>query len=163
MKQFLARAYRQAAILFFLALLPAVVSGTVQLKWQPAPPKAPGEPPANSGSGSIDWKKDEPLAPDEVRVSTARSWGKDVIYVDARLRPRYEAGHIDGAILLNHEEWDAQINKFLDAWDPDRKVVVYCDGETCDAARSIADRMKRDLQVQNIYVLKGGWPEWQSH
>ncbi len=163
MKDFLRRAYRQAAILFFLALLPAVVSGTAQLKWQHAPPKTPGEPPSNAGAGAIDWKNEEPLEADEVRVSTARSWGKDVIYVDARLRDRYDAGHIDGAILLNHEEWDAQVNKFLDAWDPDKKVVVYCDGESCELSRSIANRMKSDLQMKNVYVLKGGWPAWQGH
>jgi rhodanese-related sulfurtransferase len=158
-----ARAFRQAAILFCLALPPALVSGAIQLRWQ-HPRSAPASENAGApASGALEWKREDPLAPDEVRTATARSWGKDVIYVDARSKERFDAGHIDGAVLLNHESWEALVPKFLDAWDPDKKVVVYCDGEGCDAARSVAERMRRDLQVPNIYVLKGGWPEWQSH
>lgn len=162
MNRTLARACRQTAILLFLAFLPAVISGAAQLKWQSSPAPHPREETASAAPPALDWKRDEPLAPDEVRAATARSWGKDAIFVDARLRDRFDAGHIEGALLLNHEEWDALVPKFLDVWDPDKKVVVYCDGGGCDAARSVAERMRDKLQIPNVYILKGGWPEWQS-
>ncbi len=158
----LARACRQAALLLFLAALPAVFSGAVQLKWRSGASAPTGDSAAPAAGHALDWKRDEPLGADEVRAATARSWGKNAVFVDARLRDRFEAGHIEGAFLLNHEEWDALVPKFLDAWDPDKKVVVYCDGGGCDAARSIAKRMREKLQIPNIYILKGGWPEWQS-
>jgi len=131
---------RQALALLAIALAPAIVSGAIQLKWH----------------------HEEPLAKDEVLPATAASWGKDAIFVDARPRKRFEAGHKDGALLLNNEEWDALSSKFLDAWDPDKKTVVYCDGGTCDASREVAERLRREFQIQNVYVLKGGWPAWQA-
>ncbi len=82
--------------------------------------------------------------------------------MDARTGQRYAQGHIAGALLLNNESWDDLVPKFLDAWDPDKKVVVYCDGGGCDAAEEIAGRMRRELQLHDVYVLKGGWPAWQS-
>jgi rhodanese-related sulfurtransferase len=136
----LARAVRQAAFLLCLALFPALVSGAIQLRWH----------------------HEEPLAPGEVLPATAEKWGAEALFVDARSQKRFDAGHIQGAVLLNDEEWETLLPKFLDAWDPDKKTVVYCDGGGCDAAQSVAERMRRELQLQNVYVLKGGWPAWQN-
>ena len=133
-------ALRQAAALIGIALLPALISGAIQLKWH----------------------HQEPLAPDEVRPATAAAWGSDAIFVDARSKERFDSGHIQGAILLNNENWDSLSSKFLDAWDPDKKTVVYCDGGSCDASREVAERLKREFQIKNVYVLKGGWPAWQA-
>jgi len=133
-------ALRQALILLSIALLPAMVSGAIQLKWH----------------------HEEPLAPDEVRAATAAGWGNDAIFVDARPKARFDAGHIEGAILLNNEDWETLSPKFLDVWDPDKKTVVYCDGGSCDASREVAERLRREFQIKNVYVLKGGWPAWQS-
>ncbi len=131
---------RQALLLLGIALLPALVSGAIQLRWH----------------------HEEPLAPDEVRPATARSWGKEALFVDARPKQRFDAGHIKGAILLNNEDWDSLSTKFIDAWDPDQKIVVYCDGGSCEASREVAERLKREFQIKNIYILKGGWPAWQA-
>ncbi|MHA3774350.1 rhodanese-like domain-containing protein [Verrucomicrobiota bacterium sgz303538] len=134
------RALRELLILLAVALIPALVSGAIQLK----------------------WKKDEPLAPGEVRADTARMWGEKVMWVDARPRARYDAGHIGGAVLLNEDEWDALVPHFLDDWEPEKAVVVYCDGGGCEASHSVAERLKRELQIPIVYVLKGGYPAWQS-
>ncbi len=131
---------RQAAILLGIAALPALVSGAIQLT----------------------WRHQEPLAADEVLPKTAESWGDTALFVDARPRARFNEKHIPGALLLNLDEWDGLVGKFLDAWDPDKKIVVYCDGGGCDAARDVASRMGKDLQLKNVYVLKGGWPAWES-
>jgi rhodanese-related sulfurtransferase len=136
----IARALRQLLILLALALVPALVSAAVQLK----------------------WKSDEPLAAGEVRVNTARMWGETVRWVDARPRARYEAGHIGEAVLLNEDEWDSLVPKFLDDWDPEKAVVVYCDGGGCEASHAVAERLKKDFQIPTVYVLKGGYPAWLS-
>jgi rhodanese-related sulfurtransferase len=136
----IARALTQAILIAALALLPATICGFVRLRVQ----------------------HEEPLAPGEIRVESARNWGDQVQWVDARPKARFEAGHIPGAIPLNMEEWPDLIGKFLDAWDLDKTVVVYCDGGDCDASRAVADRLRDDYQVKSIYVLKGGWPAWQA-
>lgn len=134
----IARAFRQLLILLALALIPALVSGGIQLQ----------------------WKRDEPLAPGEVRADTARMWGANVLWVDARNRARYEAGHIENAVLLNMEQWEELVPKFLDEWDPEKAVIVYCDGGGCEASHEVAERLKQDFQIPIVYVLKGGYPAW---
>ena len=78
----MARALRQLAMLMALALVPAVVSGAIRLRWQ----------------------KPEPLGESEVRLETARMWGEKVLWVDARPRTKFEHEHVPGAVLLNEDE-----------------------------------------------------------
>lgn len=133
------RALRQALVLAALALLPALVCAALQ----------------------VQWRTPEPLEAGEVRVGTARMWGAQVTWVDARVRARFEAGHIPGAVLLNEEEWDTLLPAFLDAWNPDQTIVVYCDGGGCEASHHVADRLRDQLALKSVFVLKGGWPAWQ--
>lgn len=133
-------ALRQLAALLALALLPALVSGAIQLK----------------------WNKQEPLGEGEVRLATAQMWGPAVLWVDARTRARYDREHIPGAILLNEDEWERLVPAFLDAWDPAQTIVVYCDRGDCDASRAVVRRLRQELQLDNsIWVLKGGWDAWR--
>jgi len=134
----IARALRQTALLLALALLPAIVSGVVQLRWDDA----------------------EPLAAGEVRAATVREWGAKVQWVDARPRDKFAAGHIDGALLLNEDEWSKLVPAFLDAWDPDLPVVVYCEGGSCEASHAVARRLREELKIGNVHVLKGGLTAW---
>ena len=136
----IARAARQLALVLALALLPALVSGAFQLK----------------------WNKEEPLAPGEVRLATARMWGDSVQWVDARSRAKYERTHIPGALLLNEDEWSKLVGPFLDAWDADKTLVVYCDGGNCDTSQAVAERIRTELKIGGVYVLKGGWAAWEG-
>ena len=136
----IARAARQLALVLALALVPALVSGA----WQLA------------------WKKEEPLALGEVRLATAREWGDRVQWVDARPRAKYERTHIPGALLLNEDEWDKLVGPFLDAWDADKTLVVYCDGGSCEASQAVAERIRNELKIDGVLVLKGGWAAWEG-
>lgn len=134
----IARALRQLAILLLVALVPATVSGVIQLK--------------RTGT--------RPLS-DEVDVATVRGWGVEVVWVDARTQAKYDRGHIEGALLLNEDEWDRLVPAFLDAWEPEKHVVVYCDGGSCDASHAVARRLRDDLKLENVSVLKGGIAAWR--
>ena len=134
------RVLRQLALVLALALVPALVSGAWQLQ----------------------WRKQEPLAAGEVRLATARMWGDQVQWVDARPRAKYERTHIPGALLLNEDEWEALVGPFLDAWDADKTLVVYCDGGSCEASQAVAERIRTELKIGGVYVLKGGWAAWEG-
>lgn len=131
-------ALRQALCILLVALAPAVATGVIQLRYE------------------------APVGPGETTASTVRSWGDTVVFVDARTAEKFAAGQIPGAVLLNEEDWDELMPAFLDVWDPDKKVVVYCDGGSCDLSRSAADRLRRELQISEVYVLKGGLPAWEK-
>jgi rhodanese-related sulfurtransferase len=136
----IAQAVRQAVALLLFALLPAAFSGAVQLTWKK---------PAQLGEG-------------EVELATVRPLGDAVLWVDARPRAKFEREHIPGAVLLNEDEWVRLVGPFLDAWEPEKTIVVYCDGGSCDASRAVARRIKTELGVDNaVWVLKGGWDAWR--
>jgi rhodanese-related sulfurtransferase len=79
----------------------------------------------------------------------------DVVLVDVRPREEYEAGHIEGARSIPHDE----LAQRLDEIPPSQYVVAYCRGPFCayahDAVRQLqaAGRRARRLDL--------GWPEWR--
>ena len=97
-----------------------------------------------------------------VSLGKAKSWGGTVIWVDARPEADFERGHVPGALLLNEDEWNAQLRTFLTAWSPERKVVVYCSALSCSASHAVAERLRNEAELKNIYVLEGGWEAWQK-
>jgi rhodanese-related sulfurtransferase len=133
----IARALRESALLLLLAALPATIMGVWQVK----------------------TTKETALEPGEVRAKEAKEWAVDKVWVDARSRTKFERRKVPGAVLLNSEEWDELVPKFLDAWSPDKAVIVYGDREG-DAAASIAHRLREELKIGNVWVLHGGFDEW---
>lgn len=136
----IARVLRQLAAILGLALLPALVSGAIQLQ----------------------WNAEEPLEKGEVKLETVQTWGERVLWVDARSKAKYDEEHIPGALPLNEDNWNTLLPHFLDAWDPDVPVVVYCDGGSCELSKAVADRLHRELKIEKVFVLKGGWSAWQK-
>lgn len=82
---------------------------------------------------------------------------EEVFWVDARADEDFEKDHLDGAISLNEERWEEQIVDFLDAWNPDAATIVYCSSQACLRSHEVAERLKAELGVENVFVLKGGW------
>ena len=97
-----------------------------------------------------------------VSIAQAKSWGDTVLWVDARPEQDFARGHVPGAMLLNEDEWDAQLRTFLTAWSPERRVVVYCSAKSCNTSHAVAERLRNEVGLTNIYVLEGGWEEWQK-
>ena len=124
-------------VLVLLALVPAALAAWVH-------PKRP------------DWHRAE----EGIDLTTALQWHEKVLWVDARPQDQYNAGHIPGALLLNSYEWEELLDPFLDQWKPGRTVVVYCSSADCDLSKEVAQRLRKEVQIPNVYVLKGGWQAW---
>ena len=103
----------------------------------------------------------ETLAPGEEVLPTVLAWGEKVLWVDARSAEDYGTEHVPGSILLNLEDWDRLFPKFLDRWEPEKKVVVYCSAATCELSREVAERLRQN-GVSSVFVLKGGWEAWKN-
>lgn len=130
----------ECALLLSLALIPALMS----LGFHPRRP-------------TLSWTKP---GVSEVNLSEVRQWAGHVLWVDARVAEAYQKQHIPGAILLNESSWENLLPGFLAIWQPDTKVIVYCDSQACDASQGVALRIQRELNLPEIYVLKGGWSSW---
>jgi len=141
-----AGAIRQALILVTLAFLPAL-----------------GE--AVYFRNRVSWQS-RLSASEVVNVDQARRWGDKVMWVDARAAEEFENDHIPGAILLNEDDWNELLPQFLGQWSPDKRVVVYCSAESCNAAVEVARRLREEAQLKDndgkncVFVLDGGWEEW---
>jgi rhodanese-related sulfurtransferase len=134
------RALRQALLLIALAFLPAI-----------------GE--AIYFRDKVSWQSPVP-ASEMVKVAQARAWSDGAIWVDARPDNEFEHEHVPGALLLNEDRWNELLPQFLAAWSPDKKVVVYCSTQGCNASREVARRLRNEAQLKSVFVLEGGWEEW---
>ena len=133
---------RQSALLFALALLPAAIQA-VYLR------------------DKIPWHA-RVAESDFVEVETARAWGSNVIWVDARPTDEFERDHVPGAVSLNEDRWNEALPEFLaKEWSPEKKIVVYCSAASCNLAEDVARRLRTEAKLPNdIRILKGGWEGW---
>jgi rhodanese-related sulfurtransferase len=131
---------RQALILAALALLPGI-GQAIYLR------------------DKISWQSSIPPA-EMVSVDQARLWGDGAIWVDARTDNDFARDHVPGAISLNEDRWNELLPQFLAAWSPGKKVVVYCSAQSCDLAREVAERLRKEAQLPDVFVLNGGWEAW---
>lgn len=87
---------------------------------------------------------------------------KDFIIIDARRPDDYTKGHIPSAInifaLADAQEKFEQIMKL----NPDKTIVVYCDGINCDLSHELANELKSAFAFQHVFLYVGGWEEWQQ-
>jgi thiosulfate/3-mercaptopyruvate sulfurtransferase len=91
--------------------------------------------------------------------------------LDARPRPKYQAGHIPGAFWVNVSLWGKAFNSdpgpedwgkriaALDIGGTDRPVVVYAD-DVREAAR--VWWILRYWGLTDVRLLNGGWRAWQE-
>ena len=128
-------------LLFCLALLPAI-----------------GE--AVYFRDRISWT--QPPKQDEITVLQARSLTGAVMWIDARPEEEFAAGHIPGAKLLSAEQWDSLLPQVLNAWTPGQKLIVYCSKQTCGASHEVARRLREEADLENVFVLEGGWEAWRD-
>ncbi|MEY2584350.1 MAG: hypothetical protein QOD80_376 [Verrucomicrobiota bacterium] len=133
---------RQSAVLLAIALVPAAVEALYlrdKIPWQSRVAES-----------------------DFVEVETARGWGGNVLWVDARPANEFERGHVPGAVSLNEDRWSEALPEFLAKdWSPDKKIVVYCSAASCNLAEDVARRLRDEAKLPNeIRILKGGWEAW---
>ena len=133
---------RQLLLLVGLAFVPAI--GQAILYRQTVPWERP---PADSAL---------------VSPAQAEEWGNSVLWVDARPDDQFARGHVPGAVQLNEDHWNDLLRGILTAWAPERKVVVYCSRQSCNLSHEVAERLRKEAGLTNVYVLDGGWEEWEK-
>ena len=134
------RAVREGLLLVALACLPAIGEGIYF-------------------RDKISWRSSIP-ASELVTVGQARAWGDGAIWVDTRPDEEFVRDHVPGAFSVNEDHWNELLPQFLPNWSSEKKVVVYCSAESCNAARDVAKRLRDEAQLKDVFILEGGWEEW---
>jgi rhodanese-related sulfurtransferase len=120
---------------------------------------APGVGEAIYFRDKISWQS-AILSSELVTVDRARTWGDNAIWVDARPDDEFARDHVPGALSLNEDRWNELLPQFLAVWSPEKKVIVYCSSLSCNASREVARRLRKEAQLPDVFVLKGGWEAW---
>lgn len=81
------------------------------------------------------------------------------LLVDARHSEAWQKDRIGHSLnIYPYDDEEAVFHKILDL-PMNKKLVVYCDGGTCDASHKLADMMQ-SAGYTNVYIYIGGWDEW---
>lgn len=82
-----------------------------------------------------------------------------VVLVDARKRARFEEGHLPGAISLDPEQWEDSVEAAQDSLISafGVPVIVYCDGDRCAKSADVSQRLREQMGLDPVYLLKGDW------
>lgn len=83
------------------------------------------------------------------------------LFVDARSKENYEDGHIPGAVSFPVGQFDELIGSFLDQHAPDRPIVTYCSGRTCEDSHHLAQLLS-ELGFDNVRIFIDGFPGWEA-
>jgi rhodanese-related sulfurtransferase len=132
---------RQSLVLLLVALVPALIAAF-------AHPRRPVCAP-----------------PDEIPEAAwgeVAGWPTPPLIIDARPAADYARARIPGALPLEPARWEEQLPRVVGQWNPGAPVLVYCGDEGCGASRDVARRLKNELGLADIHVLKGGWRAWQA-
>jgi thiosulfate/3-mercaptopyruvate sulfurtransferase len=91
--------------------------------------------------------------------------------LDARSKEKYVAGHVPGAVWVDHDQWAKEFAENMDEseWErtigglgiaADTHVVIYDDARFNRAARIWW--ILRSAGVHDVRLLNGGWKGWQD-
>gem|GEM_PF-1469797 len=101
------------------------------------------------------------LQNDEMTFEMLSNIDKNIIFLDTRNSEKFNKKHITNALNLSEESFNSQIEKFLDMWNHNHIVVVYCDSLSCNSSRKIAERLKSDYEIKDVFILKDDWQKWE--
>ena len=86
---------------------------------------------------------------------------KKFVFVDARSRDDYDQGHIKGAVSLPVGQFDEKIEVFLEQYSPEKAIITYCSGRTCEDSHKLA-QLLLEFGYTEINVFIDGFPGWEA-
>jgi rhodanese-related sulfurtransferase len=99
---------------------------------------------------------------DEITLAAAKAQQSALLWIDARPSADFARSHIPEAFSLSLDEWDTRIVDVLARWQPGTRVIVYCDDRACRTSSTVAEKLRREYQFDDVRILHGGWAAWQQ-
>jgi rhodanese-related sulfurtransferase len=59
------------------------------------------------------------------------------------------------------DQFDGQIESFLNHYLPDQPIVTYCSGRTCEDSQNLA-QMLAAIGYSDISIFIDGFPAWET-
>jgi rhodanese-related sulfurtransferase len=116
-----------------------------------------------------DWSPKAQLTTDvginlEIPLEDAEAlfFARMALFIDARSPEQYTAGHIQRAVNLPWDAFEATFPQVMAGVPHDTTIVTYCDGETCGLSKDLAFALLQEGYF-NVRVLVNGWTRWQQN
>lgn len=148
----------------FQALVLASATGLFGLVINAARPEGlPLDRPVLAASGDSSATCSVPVgATVEIDVAAARGLHADgVAFVDARQASAYAMGHVPGALHLPSRGECPDAEAVIAQLRTAPAVVVYDDGQSCELARHLGERLLAE-GVADVRVMLGGFDGWRE-
>lgn len=147
-------AIKQAIFIFFCAILLAGVVNLVRpdgINWLRQPKPA---------TEAVSLANEAVTA---ISIDTALEafQAKRAVFVDARNPENYTEAHIPGAINVPPEQFEADVEPFMNRIPPDQEVILYCDGPGCHLAETLSVLMK-EMGYEKLSLFLDGWRGWEN-
>lgn len=85
------------------------------------------------------------------------------VFIDARDDDHYQAGHLPGVLQLDYYYIDRYISAVLDACKIADRIVVYCNGGTCeDSELAVGYLMEKGIEPHRLFIYAGGFTMWRD-
>lgn len=87
-----------------------------------------------------------------------------VVFIDARSRELFRAGHVRGAVHLDYYRLHDEVAGVRPAVDAAERVVVYCDSAECDDALLLCRALRDTYAVpaEKLLLYLDGLRGWQD-
>jgi rhodanese-related sulfurtransferase len=85
----------------------------------------------------------------------------EVLFVYARSQNDYDNGHIPGAVSFPVGQFEERIEFFLNRYPPEKLIVTYCSGRTCEDSHDLAQFLS-DVGFTNVRIFIDGFPGWEA-
>jgi rhodanese-related sulfurtransferase len=85
----------------------------------------------------------------------------EALFIDARPLPEFEEQHVPGALHLAPEKFWESGAVALGGIPKERRLLVYCDQETCNVALEVAAKLQT-LGYTNVTAFIGGFRAWDE-
>lgn len=82
-----------------------------------------------------------------------------IVVLDVRTPAEFAAGHLPGAINLSVEE--KNFRTVAETLERDKTYLVHCTANPCNGRSARAQRALRELGIENVTGLQGGFVAWQ--
>lgn len=87
-----------------------------------------------------------------------------IVFVDARDRDHYQAGHIPGAYDLDPYRPELEIATVLPLVQSAEAVLIYCNGGDCEDSQFAAALLEQaGIPKEKLNVYVGGITDWRSN
>lgn len=83
----------------------------------------------------------------------------DTLFIDARKKDIFEAGHIPGAVHIGRLSFEADYPALESRLKAASALVVYCTSRQCEDSSLVATRLSQ-LGYESVLIFEGGWAEW---